>query len=285
MSTPSSPDLKLLLTDFGLSEPEILVYLACVELGSRSAGAISKRAKLKRGHTYNILTLLLQKGLLQEFIKGGIKNFAAGPPSSFISILEDRESDLIDLKRRMEDIAPHLEKLRNPNLTQPKVRFYPGVEGVKEIFEDTIRVRDQPIYTVSEASVELTEQGRDLARFIKRYIPRRIERNCWYYGIVNDSRGINRALESGKQYKRAVKRISGIPLDVEFMIYGSKLAIACLHDQMFGFVIQDKIITDTARRLHQAVWESLPNYTNSMMAKLKQLDRKPKKTKKSKSSR
>src|SRR3989344_5977681 len=78
------------LQGFGLTEPEVSVYFALLEFGSQPASILAKKAHLKRGHTYNMLALVMQKGDVQEFEKDGTKYLTGCSPSVLISIFHGR---------------------------------------------------------------------------------------------------------------------------------------------------------------------------------------------------
>ena len=87
------------LSALGLSAPEIAVYTELLAIGAQPASVAAKKAKLKRGHTYNVLGELTHKGLVQEFTKSGVRYFSAAPPQTLLSILANRQDEL-DLRRR-----------------------------------------------------------------------------------------------------------------------------------------------------------------------------------------
>src|SRR3989344_2844839 len=63
------------LRDYGLSEKEIKVYIACLKAGACTANRISELADLRRGTTYDIIESLKEKGfkgiltMLEELYK------------------------------------------------------------------------------------------------------------------------------------------------------------------------------------------------------------------------
>ncbi|MCB0360843.1 MAG: hypothetical protein KDD44_14440, partial [Bdellovibrionales bacterium] len=128
-----APEVVEALSAFGLSESEIAVYQATLQLGTRPASVIAQKAGLKRGHTYNVLGQLAQKGIVQELVKNSVRHFTCSPPERLIGLLEHRESEISRQKDLLRQAIPKLEALRNPNHAQPRVRFYQGEAGVREI--------------------------------------------------------------------------------------------------------------------------------------------------------
>ncbi len=256
-----SSDIHSALKDFGLSEPEVKTYLASLELGPQPASVIAKKAGLKRGHTYNMLALLIQKGIVQEFTKDKVRYFSSRSPSTLLNILDHREEQIEIQKQKLLRIVPGLEKLSNPLLVQPKVRFFQGVEGIKEIYEDTIRVPNQPIYGLGDFEYYFPEQhDKELNDWIWNYATRRAKRGVWYIGIVNKSKMSDLAFKKRRDQKRKLKMLNGIYLPVEINIYGDKVAMASTYRDMVGLIIEDAPIAETFRNFHQAIWKFLPDY-------------------------
>ena len=249
------------LQDFGLSIEEISVYLAVLELGSQPASVIAKKANLKRGQTYNKLANLIQKGIIQEYFRDKVRYFTCRSPQSLNAVLDRREEDLKMSKQKLQRILPFLEKIRNPFLSQPKVRFFQGVEGIKEIYEDTLRVKDSDIFAVSDFDYIFPEDmDKELHDWIWNYAKRRANRGVWYFGIVNGSKFSNKAYETRVKEKRKLKMLKDIYLPVEFNIYGDKVAVTSTYKDMVGIIIEDAHIAETLRNFHQAVWKFLPDY-------------------------
>ncbi|HQH27354.1 MAG TPA: helix-turn-helix domain-containing protein [Oligoflexia bacterium] len=248
------------LADFGLSDVEVLVYRALLALGSRPASAIAQKSGLKRGQTYNVLQGLTAKGIVQEFLKSSVRHFTCSPPQTLLSILQHREEKIALQKQKLLQVIPHLERLRNPISSQPKVRCYQGIEGIKEVFEDMIRVPNQNIYGLTDIEYSWTfidGEGRD---WINSFIARRSARNIWWLGIMNNSEATQYALKTRKWAKRQVRLIEGLNLRVEIDIYGPKVAITSTTGEMLGIIIESEAIADTLRSIHQSVWNLLPEY-------------------------
>ena len=63
------------LKDLGLSDKEIIVYLAGLEIGLSSVSGYSEKANLPRTTTYDLLKSLKEKGLSSYVIRSGVKYF------------------------------------------------------------------------------------------------------------------------------------------------------------------------------------------------------------------
>lgn len=248
------------LIEFGLTEVEAIVYQASLALGSRPASVIAQKAKLKRGHAYNVLHGLMQKGIVQEFVKNGVKHFTCSPPSSLVSILENRERQLQLQKQRLEQVLPALESVRNPVAAQPKVRFFQGFDGLKEVFDDMLRTPNAEILALVDLAYTWTVVGEDGLDYVRGFIKRREERNIIWRGICVESEESDRHVRMRPSTLRQMKAISGLTCPAEISVYGTKVAFTSTHSEMVGIIVENEPIARSIRSVLEKLWEMLPDY-------------------------
>ena len=255
------PNMTESLLGFGLLESEVKVYVALLALGPQPASVIAKKSGLKRGHTYNVLADLLQKGLVQEYTKGSVKYFTCLPPAVLITMLEQRQGEMEQKKKKLMEVLPDLEHIRNPSILQPKVRFFSGIEGIKQIYEDTLRYANQDLFAIGDFDHYFPrEHSKELNDWMWEYCKRRAAKGIAYRGIVNKSKTTDLAFKRRKGERRIFKMLQGIDLTVEINIYSDKVAVISSSHDMVGLIIEDKPTADTLRNFHQALWKILPEY-------------------------
>lgn len=261
MEAPAAQDyVGSVLSEFGLTSVEISVYKAALALGSRPASTIAQKAGLKRGHTYNVLESLIEKGLVQEFVKSSIRHFVASQPKSLVGVLERKEHELAAQKQRLLQALPHLEQLKNPLSAEPKVRFFKGLDGIKEVFNDMTSVPNQTIYGIVDLERSWSVVDDATQCWINGYIKRREEKNIFWNGIVVKSPIADRSLRIRPSDRRQLKMVQGVELPAEVHVYGSKVAIMSTYLEMIGVIIESEPIAFTLRTFMTLLWESLPPY-------------------------
>jgi len=253
-------DVRMILSSVGLSEPEVAVYLASLELGSRPASIIAQRARLKRGQTYNVLTTLLEKGVVQEFVKNSVRHFTCGTPESLLSLLENRERELKQNKERLSEILPELEKIRSPLNGKPKVRFFQGIEGVKEVFEDMLREETEAIYGLSDFDYSCTVPDAELDNWVKDFVKRRTEKGIKYYGIFKRCAAADSVLSHRPDTLREIRVIDSMDIPAEFFIYNGKVAIISTNGEKISLIIESAAISTALKNLYTLAWAILPPY-------------------------
>ncbi len=122
--------LEKVLKDLGFTEKETIAYLSLLELGEATAGQISKKSDLNRTTMYDILGLLMKKGLVKRFNKGSKTFFAALEPKRLLAYIdreiENTKEQLTKQKSEVEKLLPELISRQYKNSTRPKVEFYEG---------------------------------------------------------------------------------------------------------------------------------------------------------------
>src|SRR5579864_4587895 len=95
-------EIQVILKNFGLSEKEIAVYLALIELGPSSVREISTRSKVNRGTSYDILKALISSGLVSYYNKESKQYFIAEAPEKLLSAIDQKKEDLLEVRKNIE---------------------------------------------------------------------------------------------------------------------------------------------------------------------------------------
>jgi len=126
------------LKKIGLTDGEIKIYLALLELGSSSVGAIIKKSGISGSKVYEILDKLEDKGLANHIIKNKVKHFEPASPEKIINYLEEKEKDIQQEKKNIQKIIPDL-LLRQRLAKKSEAKIFMGFEGAKTVWEDAIQ--------------------------------------------------------------------------------------------------------------------------------------------------
>src|SRR3989338_3370224 len=82
-----------ILKEIGLTDSEIKVYLALLELGSSTAGPIVEKSGVASSKIYEVLEKLMQKGLASFVIASGTKHFEAASPRRVEDYIREKQRD------------------------------------------------------------------------------------------------------------------------------------------------------------------------------------------------
>lgn len=240
-------DLQLL----GLTRDEARVYLALLELGGSYVSAIAKKAKVHRVNCYKILDSLAEKGLVSSVTRNNVKHYRIEDPETLVRIQREKT-------KHAEKLLPELLSITNALAYKPKIQYYEGLEGIKNILEDTLTTRDEMLcYTdLSQVAGVFTED------FIRDYIQRKVDAGIKSRMLSPYSDDALKYLDTyyPNDFDRNLVEILYInPNQFQFEynvdIYEDKVALVSLNpNEQIGFIIQSALYAKTQRAMFQLAW-------------------------------
>ncbi len=123
------------LLEAGLTEGEVKVYLALLELGSETTGPIIEKSGIARSIVYFILDKLIKKGLVSKITKEKTTYFQAAEPTKILQYLKERELAMKELGENMQrELIPKL-LLKQSLAKKSEVVMYQGYKGIRTAHE------------------------------------------------------------------------------------------------------------------------------------------------------
>lgn len=232
------------LKQFGLTEKEIKVFLANLDLGTSLVQDISKKAGTYRTYTYEVLKSLKEKGLVSYVIKSGKQYFEPVNPNKLISLLKEKEN-------AMKQILPELNSIYQATTEKPRIEVFEGKEGLKTLLSDMLNEKKEILNLASSKKV-LDILEFDFPKFIiqrvKLKIPARILTEKTSSSIKHKKEGRSkhrelRFLPNNKAFTNAT------------FIYGDKVAIMSLHENYLGILIKNKEIANNWKLIFNLLWK------------------------------
>lgn len=135
------PLIELELRKLGLTEKEVRVYLAGLELGPSSVKQIAQAAKITRPTTYEIIKNLEGKGLFAAVKQKKKRLFVAQSPERILGILRVQKREIEEKEREFIRIIAALESKYSKE--KGEIKEYKGREGLK-ILEEILSFSPTP---------------------------------------------------------------------------------------------------------------------------------------------
>ncbi len=236
------------LIEIGLTENEARAYLAALELGETTIARIAKKSGVKRTTTYLSVESLKEKGLLSELKKKKKTFFYAEDPRILQEKIEER-------KKAIEKIIPQLLSITNLIDKKPKITFYEGLEGIKDVYRDTLKYPDQEMLAwVSQDAFRVLDK-----EFIDYYIPKRVEKKIWVRVIAPDTPEIIDYKNRETKELRKTKLIDAqkYPIEVEIDLYGGNKIGVMAFKEKIGLIIESQKIFNTLKSIFEMYWDIL----------------------------
>lgn len=258
---PSKTDklYKILMFDsffqelgFGGGTNRIYSYL--VEYSGSSARQIAENLNMPRASVYDNLKILIQSGLVVEQVRNNKKVFFIDDPKNIPRLLTEKISRLEKEKKSVEDLIPNMSK--SSNSFEPKIKFYSGKEGVKQVLNDLLwykNIETQALFPISEMVAVLGKE------YFENHNRERIRRGIYIKAIWPKARSVKfkeqPALGSGKKFLREIRVAPKQMIwDMGYWNYADKVAVVSSRKEGFGFIINSKDFSQLLKAQFDFIW-------------------------------
>lgn len=248
--------IQTILEQVGFTTKEASIYLKLLELGSQPIGVISKKTNINRTTCYKVIEDLIRKGLLTSYKKSTGTYITAESPHSIIKYLQTKENKYNHLKKFISQNIETLNKIQNESFIKPSVKFYQGIQGVIQTYEDTIS-EGKTIYAIESTS----KMSKEIKEYLyNTYIPKRINNKIFAKAIMPNIETNSKLKNNDNKHYRETKLINGDFLDftLEINIYGNKVAFIILeHNKHMSIVIENQDIAQSLKALFNLLWSTI----------------------------
>ena len=247
--------IENVLKNIGLNEKEIDVYLMNLELGSQPASTIARRVKIPRNTTRFILDKLVDKGVIEKTKRANTQLYSPEEPKNLINLLESQRVDMnagIDEKiSQLNSVMAELESRFRPASTKPRVTFYEGDDGLKKVYEDTLKSGED---LRSFASFDVMHGV--LPDYFKTYYQRRVKNKLRIRSVHPDSELAREKTENDRREMRDSRLIPKSMYDFtpEIQIYDNKISITSLKEKL-GIIIESHEIYQAMSVIFELAWK------------------------------
>lgn len=225
-----------ILKSLGLSDKEIKIYLASLQVGSSLVQNIANFAGLNRTSAYDLLKSLEQKGFVSYTIQSGKRFYQATQPNKIIDMLKEREAVV-------KKILPELNSLCESVGKRPNVEVYTGKDGLKTIFENILD---------ESKSFSCIASKKQLFKLFQFYIPNFVKRR------KNKKIKVRIISEVQPFDKSANYKIIKKKIKTATWLYNGKIAMISLEENKpIGILINEKNFYETHQMMFDLLWDNL----------------------------
>lgn len=240
--------LQNTLEKLGLEPKEAKLYLALLELGEAHIVDISRKSGLKRTTVYNILDSLKLRGLVSQTKKGKKEIYIAEDPRSIGEDIKEKEA-------LFEKSLPELLSIANFMEKKPSIRYFEGINGIKEAYKDELRYPDSELLCWWAESYKIF--GDEF--IIDFYMPERLKKKIWTRNIVPDSEYARMHQKEDEKWLRQIRLAQLEPsfAELEISIYGKNKVNIKSFQEKFALIIESKALYNTLKNIFELQWKSL----------------------------
>ena len=238
-----------ILRKIGLSEGEIKVYSALLDLGVSSINRIHEKTGIERRNIYDILNKLVERGLVTYITENKRRFFSISHPSKIVGYIEEREGELERLKDEVKREIPSILEKYEYKKPEIKAEIYRGTEGVKAVWDDMLN--SNGIFWIGSGRYI----PRMLPHFFASWNKRRVKLKIKMINLLrHEFRGKEKPLEL-ESMKFLPEEFSGNPTVIG--IYGSKVVNFLFGVEFFAFVIESRELAENYKKYHKYLWDNV----------------------------
>jgi len=238
------------LKELGISDGQIGVYSAVLELGIATINKIHEKTGIERRNIYDILNKLVEKGMITYIIEKGRKAYRCTPPSKINEEIARKQQALAELQQ----IVPQIAAVFNETKQEIGAEIFRGNEAIKAMLEDALNCKEQ--YWIGGNS---GIQDTPLKAWFGHWMQRRAERKVKMFDLVDYGTFLEGYEPSKKQlnekrfyyYKQLPKQLSS-PMVI--IIFGNKVAQVLWSKQSFAFVLESREIKESFMKYFNMFW-------------------------------
>jgi sugar-specific transcriptional regulator TrmB len=244
--------ISTILKQLGLSDKEAQVYLALLNAGPSAVRTLAKVADINRGTIYDILKLLIKRGLASYYHQDKHQYFLAEDPEKLKNFIQDRIHELEESKSAVENIIPELKSVYDRAEDKPVVKYYQGTKGIKTVLSDVLDVMtkaNEKEYYVYSASNIRQHLYQGFPNFAKERVKRKIRCKVIAVGSGGQLWGMDE--------RKWLSKTEGSP--TYMIIYHKKLGLISLdkNKQAIGMIISDPGLYQTNKMIFEYLWKTL----------------------------
>jgi len=236
------------LQKIGLNDKEARIYTSLLELGETNVQRLSKKSKIKRTTIYNVIDSLKDRGLVSTVLKNKRKYYVASDPRELEFKLEAQ-------KLALKNLMPELLSITNLIDKKPKIKYFEGEEGLKEIYLDTLNYPDRPLWAwVTGEIFQVLDDS-----FVQSYLDNRVKKEILAYVIAPKNKILEQYKSQDNKYLRQT-RLETNPdysIEVEIDLYGgNKIGIMAFKEKI-GLIVESQKIYNTLKSIFDVSWNNL----------------------------
>jgi predicted transcriptional regulator len=243
------------LRKIGLTDGEIKVYQALLDLKECTKTALAKASGIAPSNIYDVTNRLLAKGIISKVEKNGVAHFSAANPSRIMDFLEQQEKEISQKRQFAQSLLPQLmaQFQKAPDTTA--IEVFQGWNGLATIFKDLLdecKAGDENfVFGASEGA-----QSEQSDRFFLKYSRLREKKGIVTSIIFNEGlRKRSQRLEFFLGSRKYKVRFLDQKTWAEVMVYKNKTALLILGVEPIGIRITGKDVAESFFQYFQQLWK------------------------------
>jgi len=238
------------LKELGLSEGQVAVYSALLELGASTLNKIHEKTGIDRRNIYDILNKLIEKGFIAYNIEKGKRSYYCTHPNNILEEIKNKEESLAALQKKIPQIK-NLFLLKKPQIN---AEIYRGNDAMKSLLDEMLEY-DACYWLGGNSGVE-----KKYPIWFNHWMEKRAQLKITMYDLVSfgthlENYSPNDLAKHKKFYYKYCSLPEGFYTPMVIIIFGNKVAQILWNKQPFAIVIESEEIKNSFMKYFKYFWK------------------------------
>ncbi|MDO8183927.1 MAG: helix-turn-helix domain-containing protein [bacterium] len=243
------------LSQIGLSANQATIYALLLELGPLTARKLHQQSGIKRALAYKVLGELTTLKLIEQVkLPHKAAHFVPLHPVKLKQLAERQEREAKDAQTALTAILPNLESQFNFALGAPGVSFYKGLEGLEKVYDDIINTKNDLL--LFRSSYDNDQPA--LLELINKQIKRQVDAGVRTMAITPIDEDPPHWLLDKDENNLVTRKMvpkGAFLLESQIIVYGKKVVITSLKNDLITTLINNPNISETFRVIFRLLWQ------------------------------
>ncbi len=243
------------LTKIGLTDGEIKVYGALLELGETTRTKLAKKSGISPSKIYDVANRLVEKGLVSVVKKQGALHFSAASPEMLKVFIEKKEEELKMENALVDSMLPALLARYGETKEKLDVEVFYGWDGMKTVFWDIAKsLKKGDSNYVFGASMGLDSKQADI--FFSKYY-REMEKKGYSTHIIFNENVRGHTARTGYFHTRKQHKVRYLYQDTftELNFYKGTVLFVMLLKKPIVIRVRNKEAADSFKKFFATLWK------------------------------
>lgn len=255
-------NLKVFLTEFGLSEREIVLYLALLKTGPNTIMNLARETGIKRSTTHNNVEELIKKGLVSQTNYGERRMVVAEPPNKLDILLSQKRWAVSKMEEKLPDVVNIINALvpEAQKNTEVAVRYYEGANEIQNIYRNVLTSNAKQVYSFINTD-SYFDIFPETHKIFKEYLDK--NKDAVIYEIAvgkkSESLDLDQAIKDlGDRCKTKFVQRNENTQNFDFVVYGTTVVMIQISEETpLGIVIESETIANGLVVMHKLLWSNV----------------------------
>lgn len=250
---------KGILKEIGLTDGEIKVYLALLELGDSTRGDIVQEAGISGSKVYEILERLQEKGLVSIYLKDKIKHFKPISPKQILNYLDEKKMQIKDVESQVNSILPDLLSKFNSSKEDQEVELMSGLKGLEIIFREQVDLlsKGEVCYVIGGSRSSDSEPVEDFFQKIHVLREKKGIKTKMLYNMIEKNKVSD--LYSSKKYPGTSTRYIEHSSPVAINVFKDRTVIIIFGKKISSISIKSSDVANSFMEYFNLLWKNAKN--------------------------